>query len=102
LEQRLSHADATTTPKTGRKPYVKTGRPVGRPKGSRNKPKPPEAQVPTVQPRYLQIANACRYADVSVTTMRRWIRQGHVRSVHIGAVVLVSITSLDELEGRRV
>jgi hypothetical protein len=72
----------------------------GRPKGSRNKVKPAEARIPTIQPRYLQIANAARYADVSVTTMRRWISQGIVRSAHVGAVVLVAVDSIDALESR--
>lgn len=73
----------------------------GRPRGSRNKPKPPE--IPTVRPRYLQVAGACRYCGVSTSTMRRWIRTGTVRSAKIGSVVLVAIDSLDALAdgGRR-
>jgi excisionase family DNA binding protein len=73
----------------------------GRPKGSRNKPKPPEVEVPTLRPRYMQVANACRYADVSVTTMRRWVRTGVVSSAKIGSVLLISVDSLDALVGRR-
>jgi excisionase family DNA binding protein len=84
-----------------RRPYVPTGRKPGRPKGSRNRPKPPEAQVPVVRPHTLQVARAARYADVSVSTMRKWIREGHVRVKRIGSLVLVLVDSLDAFLGYR-
>jgi excisionase family DNA binding protein len=97
-------SDTTVTPlpvKAKRKPYVPTGRPVGRPKGSRTRPKP-EALTPPLPPRTLQIGNAARYADVSITTMRKWIREGRVPVTRIGVMVLVIREALDAvLEGRR-
>jgi hypothetical protein len=73
----------------------------GRPKGSRNKPKPAEAQVSSVRPLWLQVADAARCAGVSVTTMRRWIRTDVVRHTKIGSAVLVSIASLETLGGKQ-
>lgn len=92
----LALRPATEPVTTERRAYVPTGRPPGRPPGSPNKPKP-SVEVPSLRPRYLQIASACRYADVSVTTMRRWIREGVVRSTKIGSLILVSVDSLDRL-----
>jgi hypothetical protein len=99
-----NHETAAASVTVGRKrrPYVPTGRPPGRPKGSGTKPKAPEAEVAVVKPRTMQIARAARYADVSISTMRKWIRQRLVKVTRIGTVVLVLIDSLDALlEGRR-
>jgi hypothetical protein len=79
-----------------RKPYVPTGRPRGRPKGSRSRPKPVEA-LPVVKPAALRIANAARYADVSVSTMRKWDREGLVESKSIGSLKLILVPSIDRL-----
>jgi hypothetical protein len=98
----MSSTNVTELPtKPKRKPYVPTGRPVGRPKGSRTRPKP-EALTPAVKPHTLQIPNAARYADVSVTTMRKWEREKRVQVTRIGSLVLVLVDSLDALlEGRQ-
>jgi hypothetical protein len=76
-----------------------TGRPRGRPRGSRNRPKPAEAQVP-IKPAALRISRAARYLDVSVSTMRRWVRRDVVEYTEIDNLILVWVSSLDGLRGR--
>jgi excisionase family DNA binding protein len=93
---------APVKPRRKRKPYVPTGRPPGRPKGSPNRNRAPEAVVPAIKPRALQINRAAGYADVSVSTMRKWIRDGLVPTTRIGAVILIPLATLDALlDGRR-
>jgi hypothetical protein len=80
-------------------PKRKPGRPRGRPLGSRNKPKPAEAQAP-IRPAALRIKNAARYVDVSVSTMRRWVRRRLVEYTEIDGLILIWVSSLDALLGR--
>jgi excisionase family DNA binding protein len=74
---------------------TRPGRPRGRPKGSRNRPKPIGA-VPVVKPA-ARIDSAAAYLDVSKSTMRRWVRRGVVSSTQIDNLILVSVASLDAL-----
>jgi excisionase family DNA binding protein len=68
----------------------------GRPKGSRNRHKPVE-QLPTIRPAALRVPEAAQYLSVSVSTIRRLIRQGELEVRRIGSVLLVPTRSLDAL-----
>jgi excisionase family DNA binding protein len=65
----------------------------GRPKGSRNRPK--VITAPVVQPAAYRIEDAARYLNVSVSTVRRLIRDQKLAAIAIGTVRLVSIKTLD-------
>jgi hypothetical protein len=82
-------------------PVIPIPRKRGRPLGSRNKPKPAEAQVP-IRPAALRVARAANYLDVSVSTMRRWVRRGVVEYTVIDNLILIWVSSLDALRGRRI
>jgi excisionase family DNA binding protein len=80
--------------------YSKNGRPLGRPPGARNRPKPADVP-PALKPRALQINRAAAYGDVSETTVRRWIKAGLLTPTRIGTVVLIPLIQLDALlDGR--
>ena len=83
--------------KRKRPPYVPTGRPRGRPKGSVTRTREPEKQAPSVKPAALRIPSAAKYLDVSESLIRKWMRQGKVASVQIGAARLILVSSLDAL-----
>jgi excisionase family DNA binding protein len=68
----------------------------GRPKGSRNRRKPVE-QLPTIRPAALRVPEAAQYLSVSVSTIRRLIRQKQIEAVSIGTAKLVLVRSLDAL-----
>jgi hypothetical protein len=91
---------AAPVPASRKRVYTPTGRPRGRPPGSRNKSKAPEAQItPALRPVALRVPNAARYADVSVSLMRKWNRQGLVESVTVGGIKLILVASIDRLLG---
>jgi excisionase family DNA binding protein len=71
----------------------------GRPPGSRNRPKPPLSRLPegTIQPAALRIEQAAQYLNVSVSTVRRLIRNGRLPSVSLGTVKLVTVRNCDRL-----
>jgi excisionase family DNA binding protein len=71
----------------------------GRPKGSRNRPKPAE-QPPLIKPAALRVPDAARYLSVSPTTTRRMIERGELEVRRYGNLLLVLVRSLDAfLEG---
>jgi excisionase family DNA binding protein len=89
--------EASRPPANRKRTYVPTGRPRGRPKGSRNLPKQSEAVLPPVKPAAMRIPTAAKYLDVSESLIRKWLRQGRVQSVQIGAARLILVSSLDSL-----
>jgi excisionase family DNA binding protein len=68
----------------------------GRPKGSRNRPKPAEP-TPAIRPAALRVEQAAQYLSVSVSTIRRLIGQRELEARRIGTVVLIPVRSLDRL-----
>jgi excisionase family DNA binding protein len=71
-------------------------RPRGRPKGTRNRSRPPETQ-PVIKPAAMRIETAASYLDQSVSTVRRLIKEGHLETARIGMSVLVLTRSADRL-----
>jgi hypothetical protein len=87
-------------------PFIKRKRvyvPTGRPKGSKTRPKAPE-MLPMLKPVTMRISTAARYADVSQSLIRKWIKRGKVQTVpseKIATMRLVLVESLDALlQGR--
>jgi excisionase family DNA binding protein len=66
----------------------------GRPKGSRNRPKPAEQPL-LIKPAALRVSDAARYISVSVTTIRRLINRGELEVRRYGSLLLVLVRSLD-------
>jgi excisionase family DNA binding protein len=97
----MSHADATATAvKRRRKPYVPTGRPRGRPKATVSKVAPPDRPA-ALKPAALRVPSAAKYLDVSESLIRKWLKQGVLTSVQIGAARLIPVAGLDALLERR-
>jgi excisionase family DNA binding protein len=67
----------------------------GRPRGSHNRTSGSTLSGPL--PVTMRTPTAAHYVDVSVSLMKRWIREGRVRSTAIGGVRLVYVASLNEL-----
>jgi excisionase family DNA binding protein len=67
----------------------------GRPRGSRNRPR--VITAPVVQPAAYRIEQAAEYLNVSVSTVRRLIRDRKLEAVAIGTVKLVTLKALDRL-----
>jgi len=51
------------------------------------------------EPRAFGIKEAARLLSVSTWSIRRWIRQGKIRSVRLGKRVLVPASEVDRLSG---
>jgi excisionase family DNA binding protein len=93
------HAETTSTTDTEPAPAKRaTGRPRGRPKGSRNRPKAADL-APLVKAAAQRIPTAARYLDISASMVRKLIKQRKLETVSIGRSRLVLTRSLDHLLG---
>jgi excisionase family DNA binding protein len=84
-------------PPAKRRLYVPTGRPPGRPKGSRTRPKPEQAPSSLVKPAAMRPETAAAYLGVSCSTIRKLVRQGKLEARNIGTCRIVLTSSLDRL-----
>jgi excisionase family DNA binding protein len=92
--------EASTLPAKRKGTYTPTGRPRGRPKGSRAKPKEPVVHL-VAKPASMRIPRAAQYLDLSPSTVKKLVRQGRLESIRIGTARLILVRSLDALlEGR--
>jgi excisionase family DNA binding protein len=92
----VSSAAPTIPIRPMRKPYIPTGRPPGRPRGSVKKLKA-ELEPVVIKPAALRPIDAARYISVSESTIRKLVREGRVEAVKIGTVRLITVRSLDRL-----
>jgi excisionase family DNA binding protein len=76
------------------KPQEKPKPKLGRPKGSRNKPKQPLV-LPAIKPVCMRPEQAAQYLGVSVTTIRRLIHRGALEKRRIGSAIVVLTRTLD-------
>ena len=91
--------EPSTPPAKHKRTYIPTGRPRGRPKGSRSLPKPPQVQPAAVKPAAMRIPSAAKYLDVSESMVKKLLRQKKVELVQIGSARLILVRSLDALLG---
>jgi excisionase family DNA binding protein len=84
----------------GRKPrksyYVPTGKPRGRPKGSRSVLKPPEEQPP-VPALAMTIETAARALECSPSSIKRLIANGTLQTISIGRSRRVLTASIERM-----
>jgi hypothetical protein len=89
-------ADPTDIVELRPRRHVATGKPRGRPKGSRNRRKPDEAPSP-IKPAALRVANAAKYMDCSVSYVNKLIRQGRLEVAALDSPKLVLVRSIDRV-----
>jgi hypothetical protein len=86
-------------PKSKRKPYVPTGRPPGRPKGSRTKLAGLDIDPPPIKPAAMRYPVASFYSGFSVSYLKKLVASGELESILRGNVRLILTRSLDRLLG---
>jgi excisionase family DNA binding protein len=82
------------------KKYVSTGRPRGRPKGARTKPKLSEALPPPFKPAAMRYATAARYLGISQSYIKQLVRNGELEARSLGTARVILTASLDALLAR--
>ena len=94
----MSDQRSVVTAKRERKPYIPTGRPPGRPRGSVTKRRPPPDAPPLpVKPAAMRPIDAARYLSVSYSMIRKLEREGQIEGRRIGTCKLILTASLDRL-----
>jgi hypothetical protein len=84
------------SPAKAKRPYIPTGRPRGRPKGAKTRPKPLEL-LPMVKPAAMRLETAARYIGLSPSMLKKLAAQGRVQTVSVGRARLFLTASLDAL-----